>query len=87
MRHLNKTWACTMWVGFFMGSGIAMAQRKDINEDETAVRPYVLPELLIMTNGTRVGTADEWRKIGFGVRKTVLAWEGKVLANSEPPSA
>ncbi|MEO6529105.1 MAG: acetylxylan esterase [Gemmatimonadaceae bacterium] len=35
-------------------------QRTSVNDDETRVAPYTLPDPLVRENGTRVRTPDEW---------------------------
>jgi hypothetical protein len=39
---------------------VVLAQRKDVNEDESKVPSYTLPDLLVCQDGTRVTDASTW---------------------------
>jgi len=41
---------------------LAQPQRPDVNYDESKVRPYTLPDPLVMTDGTRVTDARAWNQ-------------------------
>ena len=53
MRRLLLLLAC----GCF-----AQPQRPEVNYDESKVRPYTLPDALVMVNGTRVTNARTWNQ-------------------------
>ncbi len=46
--------------GVFGGSSALFAQSRGINQDESKVPPYVLPDLLRQADGTRVTTRQSW---------------------------
>jgi hypothetical protein len=57
----------TMLLAMLLGS-VALAQQPSTNYDEAKVPAYNLPELLVMNDGTRVGTAADWTKRRAEVR-------------------
>ena len=44
------------------GAGLAQPQRPDVNYEEAKVRPYTLPDPLVMADGTRVANARAWNQ-------------------------
>ncbi|MCI0418904.1 MAG: acetylxylan esterase [Acidobacteria bacterium] len=50
-----------MFIPFCLLAGFTAAQDDAFNYDETKVVPYTLPDPLVMTNGTRVTSARDWK--------------------------
>jgi hypothetical protein len=54
----ERHWSC---VPVALALAAAAATAAEVNEDEAAVRPYTLPDVLAGPDGSRAGDADDWR--------------------------
>ena len=54
---------CLLAVACLISSTNTLAQRRDVNYDETKVPNYTLPNVLMCQDGHMVTTAKEWEKI------------------------
>jgi hypothetical protein len=54
---------CLIGISMWCSSSNLMAQKANLNQDESAVLPYDLPDPLINLDGTRVDSANKWRSI------------------------
>lgn len=62
MRSMRRAMGVVLGCGIGLWATAALAQRAEegINYDESKVRPYTLPDPLVMADGSKVTTAEQW---------------------------